>query len=158
MSAIAGILADRSYLVSGSDPRDNAVLQDLRSRGVRVFREQSAATIAAIRSGTAQAPLVVVSSAVPPSNPELQEARRVGLTILHRSDVLAALIAGQDSVAVAGSHGKTTTSTLVASLLHATDHDPTAVIGGIVPAFGSNGRNGAGALLVAEADESEARW
>ena len=155
MSAIAGILADRSYQVSGSDPRDNAVLQDLRSRGVRVFREQSAATIAAIRSGTAQAPLVVVSSAVPPSNPELQEARRVGLTILHRSDVLAALIAGQDSVAVAGSHGKTTTSTLVASLLHATDHDPTAVIGGVVPAFGSNGRNGAGALLVAEADESD---
>jgi UDP-N-acetylmuramate--alanine ligase len=155
MSAIAGILADRSYQVSGSDPRDNAVLQDLRSRGVRVFREQSAATIAAIRSGTAQAPLVVVSSAVPNSNPELQEARRVGLTILHRSDVLAALIAGQDSVAVAGSHGKTTTSTLVASLLHATDHDPTAVIGGIVPAFGSNGRNGAGALLVAEADESD---
>jgi UDP-N-acetylmuramate--alanine ligase len=155
MSAIAGILADRNYQVSGSDTRDNSVLQDLRSRGVRVFREQSATTIAAIRSGTAQAPLVVVSSAVPPSNPELQEARRVGLTILHRSDVLAALIAGQDSVAVAGSHGKTTTSTLLASLLHATDHDPTAVIGGIVPAFGSNGRNGAGALLVAEADESD---
>ena len=155
MSAIAGILADRGYAVSGSDPRDNAVLQDLRSRGVRVFREQSAATIAAIRSGTAHAPLVVVSSAVPAGNSELQEARRAGLTVLHRSDVLAALIAGQDSVAVAGSHGKTTTSTLVASLLHATDHDPTAVIGGIVPAFGSNGRIGAGALLVAEADESD---
>ena len=155
MSAIAGILADRGYAVSGSDPRDNAVLQDLRSRGVRVFREQSAATIAAIRSGTAHAPLVVVSSAVPAGNSELQEARRAGLTVLHRSDVLASLIAGQDSVAVAGSHGKTTTSTLVASLLHATDHDPTAVIGGIVTAFGSNGRNGAGALLVAEADESD---
>ena len=155
MSAIAGILADRGYAVSGSDPRDNAVLQDLRRRGVRVFREQSAATIAAIRSGTAHAPLVVVSSAVPAGNSELQEARRAGLTVLHRSDVLASLIAGQDSVAVAGSHGKTTTSTLVASLLHATDHDPTAVIGGIVPAFGSNGRNGAGALLVAEADESD---
>jgi UDP-N-acetylmuramate--alanine ligase len=155
MSAIAGILADRGYTVSGSDPRDNAVLQDLRRRGVRVFREQSAATIAAIRSGTATAPQVVVSSAVPESNSELQEARRAGLRVLHRSDVLAALIAGQDSVAVAGSHGKTTTSTLVASLLHATDHDPTAVIGGIVPAFASNGRNGDGALLVAEADESD---
>ncbi|MFZ9850549.1 MAG: UDP-N-acetylmuramate--L-alanine ligase [Vulcanococcus sp.] len=155
MSAIAGILADRGFSVSGSDPRDNAVLQDLRARGVRVFREQSAATIDAIRSGTAERPLVVVSSAVPPGNAELQEARRAGLTVLHRSDVLAALIAGQDAVAVAGSHGKTTTSTLVASLLHATDHDPTAVIGGIVPAFGSNGRNGAGRLLVAEADESD---
>ena len=155
MSAIAVILADRGYAVSGSDPRDNAVLQDLRSRGVRVFREQSATTIAAIRSGTSTQPLVVVSSAVPASNPELMEARRVGLQIAHRSDVLAALIAGQNSVAVAGSHGKTTTSTLIASLLHATDHDPTAVIGGVVPAFGSNGRNGDGALLVAEADESD---
>ena len=155
MSAIAGILADRGYAVSGSDPRDNAVLQDLRSRGVRVFREQSATTIAAIRSGTSTQPLVVVSSAVPASNPELMEARRMGLQIAHRSDVLAALIAGQNAVAVAGSHGKTTTSTLLASLLHATDHDPTAVIGGVVPAFGSNGRNGTGALLVAEADESD---
>jgi UDP-N-acetylmuramate--alanine ligase len=155
MSAIAGILADRGYAVSGSDPRDNAVLQDLRSRGVRVFREQSAATIAAIRSGTSQAPLVVVSSAVPADNGELREARRSGLEILHRSDVLASLIAGQQSVAVAGSHGKTTTSTLVASLLHATNNDPTAVIGGIVPDFGSNGRNGSGPWLVAEADESD---
>jgi len=155
MSAIAGILADRGFQVSGSDPRDNAVLQDLRSRGVRVFREQSATTIAAIRSGTSTQPLVVVSSAVPATNAELQEARRVGLQIAHRSDVLAALIAGQNSVAVAGSHGKTTTSTLIASLLQATDHDPTAVIGGVVPAFGSNGRNGKGPLLVAEADESD---
>ena len=72
MSAIAGILADRGYAVSGSDPRDNAVLQDLRSRGVRVFREQSAATINAIRSGTSKPPLVVVSSAVPAHNPELR--------------------------------------------------------------------------------------
>ena len=155
MSAIAGILADRGFAVSGSDPRDNAVLQDLRSRGVRVFREQSAATIAAIRSGTSRSPLVVVSSAVPASNPELVEAQRVGLSVAHRSDVLAALIAGQTSIAVAGSHGKTTTSTLVASLLLASQHDPTAVIGGIVPAFGSNGRSGNGAVLVAEADESD---
>ncbi len=155
MSAIAGILADRGFDVSGSDPRDNAVLQDLRSRGVRVFREQSASTIDAIRSGTSTAPLVVVSSAVPATNPELQAAQRAGLAIWHRSDVLAALIAGQNSISIAGSHGKTTTSTLVATLLHATNHDPTAVIGGVVPAFGSNGRNGAGALLVAEADESD---
>ena len=155
MSAIAGILADRGFAVSGSDPRDNATLQDLRRRGVRVFREQNAATINAIRSGTSTAPLVVVSSAVPANNRELQEAQRTGLAVAHRSDVLAALIAGQNSVAVAGSHGKTTTSTLVASLLYATNHDPTAVIGGVVPAFGSNGRNGSGALLVAEADESD---
>jgi UDP-N-acetylmuramate--alanine ligase len=79
----------------------------------------------------------------------------VGLSICHRSDVLAALINAQPSIAVAGSHGKTTTSTLIATLLAATNHDPTAVIGGIVPAFGSNGRQGEGRLLVAEADESD---
>jgi UDP-N-acetylmuramate--alanine ligase len=155
MSALAGILAQRGFNVSGSDPRDQAVLQQLRRLGVRVFREQSAGTIAAIRSGTSTSPRVVISSAVPESNPELVAARRAGLSIWHRSDVLAALINAQPSIAVAGSHGKTTTSSLIATLLASTHHDPTAVIGGIVPAFGSNGRQGAGRLLVAEADESD---
>ena len=170
MSAIAGILADRGFWVSGSDPRDNAVLADLRSRGVRVYLNQSAATITAILATPPPAalpspepgqpqqplrPLVVVSSAVPSSNPELVEARRLGLEVCHRSDVLGALIRSQSAIAIAGSHGKTTTSTMVATLLAATNQDPTAVIGGIVPAFGSNGRSGAGALLVAEADESD---
>ncbi len=155
MSALAGILADRGFDVTGSDPRDNAVLKGLRQRGVRVFREQNAATIDAIRSGTSEAPLVVISSAVPETNPELVAARRSGLRICHRSDVLAALIQGQPAIAVAGSHGKTTTSTLIATLLEATGHDPTAVIGGVVPAFGSNARSGSGRLLVAEADESD---
>ncbi len=155
MSALAGILAERGFAVSGSDPRDHAVLDRLRRLGVRVFLEQNAATVDAIRSGTSAPPRVVISSAVPDSNPELVAARRAGLEIHHRSDVLAALINAQPSIAVAGSHGKTTTSTLVASLLEATNHDPTAVIGGIVPAFGSNGRHGSGRLLVAEADESD---
>ena len=155
MSALAGILAQRGFVVSGSDSRDNTVLDNLRRSGVRVFRQQSRATVAAIRSGTSRPPLVVISSAVPKTNPELLEAQRVGLSICHRSDVLAALIRAQPSVAVAGSHGKTTTSTLIATLLEATNHDPTAVIGGIVPAFGSNGRHGNGRLLVAEADESD---
>ena len=155
MSALAAILAERGFVVSGSDSRDNSVLDNLRRSGVRVFRQQSTATVAAIRSGTSRAPLVVISSAVPKTNPELLEAQRVGLKICHRSDVLAALIRAQPSVAVAGSHGKTTTSSLIATLLAATNHDPTAVIGGVVPAFGSNGRNGQGALLVAEADESD---
>ena len=155
MSALAGILSQRGFNVSGSDPRDHAVLTQLRRLGVRVFREQSASTIDAIRSGTSTAPLVVISSAVPETNPELRAARRAGLRICHRSDVLAALINAQPSIAVAGSHGKTTTSSLIATLLAATHHDPTAVIGGIVPAFGSNGRHGDGRLLVAEADESD---
>jgi UDP-N-acetylmuramate--alanine ligase len=99
--------------------------------------------------------LVVLSSAVRDTNEEVAEARRQGLGLCHRSDVLAALINNQPSIAVAGSHGKTTTSTLIATLLEATGQDPTAVIGGIVPAFGSNGRQGSGRLLVAEADESD---
>jgi UDP-N-acetylmuramate--alanine ligase len=155
MSALAGILAERGHPVSGSDHRDGPVLDRLRRLGVRVFLQQSPATVAAILSGTSHTPQVVISSAVPDTNPELVEARRVGLPIWHRSDVLAALINAQPSIAVAGTHGKTTTSTLVATLLAATGHDPTAVIGGVVPAFGSNGRHGAGRLLVAEADESD---
>jgi UDP-N-acetylmuramate--alanine ligase len=155
MSALAGILAERGFIVSGSDPRHNPVLDRLRKSGVRVFHDQQAGTIAAIRTAGAPDPLVVISSAVPATNAEVVEARRLGLPLCHRSDVLAALIASQCSIAVAGSHGKTTTSTLIATLLEATGRDPTAVIGGIVPAFGSNARHGRGRLLVAEADESD---
>ncbi len=155
MSALAAILAARGFRISGSDPRQGPVLDRLRSEGIQIFRRQEAATIAAVRAAGLGEPAVVISSAVPPSNPELAEARRLGLPILHRSDVLAALINQQPSIAVAGSHGKTTTSTLIASLLEATGGDPTAVIGGIVPAFASNGRHGNGPLLVAEADESD---
>ena len=156
MSALAIILAARGYPVSGSDPRSTPVVDQLRQAGVRIFQQQRAETITALieSSGDAE-PLIVISSAVPDSNAELLEARRRGLTVLHRSDVLASLINAQPSIAVAGSHGKTTTSTLVATLLEATGEDPTAVIGGVVPAFGSNGRNGEGRLLVAEADESD---
>ncbi len=155
MSALAGILADRGFDVSGSDPREGDISKALRVRGVRIFKDQTASTVDAIRSGVSLAPLVVVSTAVPESNPELQAARRAGLEIRHRSELLAWLIEGQRSIAVAGSHGKTTTSTLIATLLTAVDRDPTAVIGGVVPAFGSNARSGRGDLLVAEADESD---
>ena len=155
MSALASILAARGFQVSGSDPRNTPVVEGLCQQGVRVFPRQEAATIGTLCDDDALTPLVVISSAVPESNPELAEARRRGLTVLHRSDILAALINGQPSIAIAGSHGKTTTSTLVATLLEATRQDPTAVIGGVVPAFGSNGRQGEGRLLVAEADESD---
>jgi UDP-N-acetylmuramate--alanine ligase len=154
MSALAGILAERRFVVTGSDRRNTPVLERLRQSGVRVFLEQQAETITSVREAHGD-PLVVISTAVPETNPELAEARRVGLTVVHRSDVLAALINDQPAIAVAGSHGKTTTSTLIATLLEAAGHDPTAVIGGIVPAFGSNGRHGEGRLLVAEADESD---
>ncbi len=155
MSAIAGILAERSFNVTGSDPKQSAQSQLLRQQGARVFQQQNAATIDAICSGVERSPLVVVSSAVPESNPELEAARGAGLRVVHRSELLAWLINAQRSIAVAGSHGKTTTSSLIASLLHSAGLDPTAIIGGVVPAFGSNARNGAGEWLVAEADESD---
>ena len=155
MSALASILAARGFQVSGSDPRNTPVVEGLRQQGVRVFPRQEAGTIGTLCDDDTLTPLVVISSAVPESNPELAEARRRGLTVVHRSDILAALINAQPSIAIAGSHGKTTTSTLVATLLEATRQDPTAVIGGVVPAFGSNGRQGEGRLLVAEADESD---
>jgi UDP-N-acetylmuramate--alanine ligase len=155
MSALAGILADRGFQVSGSDTRDSPVLESLRRRGVRVFAHQDAGTITALNRDGDSSALVVISTAVPESNPELMAARQAGLSICHRSDVLADLINAQPSISVAGSHGKTTTSTLIATLLAATDQDPTAVIGGIVPAFQSNARSGRGRVLVAEADESD---
>ena len=154
MSALARILVDRGHPVSGSDPRRNATVRQLTELGVRIFPEQTAATIKAVtRSGLR--PTVVISSAIPQNNPELMEARQAGLPIWHRSDLLAALIASQPSIAVAGSHGKTTTSTLITSLLVNAGEDPTAVIGGIVPCLDSNGHAGQGRLLVAEADESD---
>ena len=155
MSALAVILAKRNHSVSGSDPRDNTTVQQLRDQGVRVFSKQSAETIRTLGDEDGNAPIVVVSTAIPESNPELKEARKSGLDIWHRSDLLAALIALQPSIAVAGSHGKTTTSTLTTTLLHAAGEDPTAIIGGIVPCLGSNGHCGEGRLLIAEADESD---
>ena len=119
-----------------------------------VFSEQSAATIDALLV-SGDAPVVVISTAIPDSNQELIWAREQNLEIWHRSDLLAALIDRQPSIAVAGSHGKTTTSTLITTLLLEAGEDPTAVIGGIVPCLGSNGHAGHGRLLVAEADESD---
>ena len=155
MSALALILAKRGQRVSGSEPKSSPIVKQLSDLGVEVFPEQTASTITTLTTGEAAAPQVVVSSAIPEHNPELKAAREQGLTVLHRSDVLAALIDEQPAIAVAGSHGKTTTSTVITTLLAAAGEDPTAVIGGVVPCYGSNGHAGEGRLLVAEADESD---
>ena len=119
MSALAKILVDRGHPVSGSDPRDNTTVQQLESRGVTVFKEQTAESIQSVLATNLLPPVVVVSTAIPDTNPELQNARAHQLAIWHRSDLLAALIDQQASIAVAGSHGKTTTSTLITlSLIH----------------------------------------
>ncbi len=155
MSALAQILMVRGHQVSGSDRRLSPALESLQAQGMVTFSCQIPENFDELDQRGIATPLVVISSAIPDSNPELIEARARKLTIWHRSDLLAALIDQQPSIAVAGSHGKTTTSTVITSLLHSAGEDPTAVIGGIVPCYGTNGHAGSGRLLVAEADESD---
>ena len=147
MSAVALLLAARGVPVSGSDARDSVVLAALRDAGVQVHLGHDAAHVAG-------ADTLVVSSAIRETNPELAAARARGLRVLHRSAALAALMAGRRTVAVAGAHGKTTTSAMVAGILAAAGRDPSYAIGAAVD--GPVGaRHGDGDVLVAEADESD---
>jgi UDP-N-acetylmuramate--alanine ligase len=151
MSAIAALLAARGLTVSGSDAADGPALPALREAGVRVHVGHDAALVDDVDT-------VVISSAVRASNPELARARERGLRVLHRSEALAALMVDRDAVAVAGAHGKTTTSAMVATALLHAGADPSFAIGGTVfsaegPLGGS--RDGAGPAFVAEADESD---
>jgi len=151
MSAIAGLLAARGLVVSGSDAKDSASLVPLRAAGVTVWVGHDARHVDG-------ADTVVVSSAVRESNPELARARALGLRVLHRSQALAALMAGHTAIAVAGAHGKTTTSAMIAAAFVHAGTDPSFAIGGTVlsdegPLPG--GRAGSGDVFVAEADESD---
>lgn len=150
MSGIARVARDQGMEVSGSDLRESRYTQQLREAGVIVFIGQSADHIAA------QEPdVVVVSTAILENNPELIEAKRRGLPIWHRAKMLAALGRGRKTLAVAGTHGKTTTSSMLASTLDALGCDPTFLIGGIVRAYNSNAHCGTGDYYVVEADESD---
>jgi UDP-N-acetylmuramate--alanine ligase len=146
LSAIAGLLLERGHPVSGSDLRDSAILHDLERRGATVYTGHDPARIAS-------ADLVVASSAVPPEDPELREARDLGRPVLHRGAMLRLLAAGRQCLAVAGTHGKTTTSAMLALLLRAAGRDPSFIVGGEVPALGSSGHAGQGPHFVLEADE-----
>ncbi len=153
MSALAAILANRSYSISGSDLKSNNALNDLKKQGIKIFHTQSEHNIDVLNKNFN--PLIVISSAVPKNNPELVAAKKENFTICHRSDILAELINKQQSIAIAGTHGKTTTSTLITTLLTKSNQDPTALIGGVMPYFNSNSHSGLGKLLIAEADESD---
>ena len=149
MSGIAELLANLGFEVSGSDMKRSAVAARLAEKvGVTVHEGHRAENI-----GEAQ--VVVVSSAVRPSNPEVVEATRRGIPVIPRAEMLAELMRLRFSIAVAGSHGKTTTTSMIAVVLERAGVDPTAVIGGRLSAFGSNARLGRGEYLVAEADESD---
>ena len=148
MSGIAELLANLGYVVTGSDAVRSSVTSRLETLGIRVARGHDAAHVAG-------ADVVVVSSAVRPSNPEVLEAARLHVPVIPRAEMLAELMRLRFSVAVAGSHGKTTTTSMIALTLERAGLDPTAVIGGRLSAFGSNARLGRGPLMVAEADESD---
>jgi UDP-N-acetylmuramate--alanine ligase len=148
MSGIAELLANQGYQVSGSDLKASDATRRLASLAVTIHEGHAA-------SHVGDAEVVVVSSAVPPSNPEVEEARRRGIPVIPRAEMLAQLMRMRFSIAVAGSHGKTTTTSMIAFALERNGLDPDAVIGGRLRAFGSSARLGRGEYMVAEADESD---
>jgi UDP-N-acetylmuramate--alanine ligase len=148
MSGLAEILHARGFEVSGCDLRDGPVLARLRERGVRVRAGHDPAHVES-------ADVVVYSSAIPADSPELEAARRAQITLIPRAEMLAELMRGQHAVAISGSHGKTTTTTMVGAVLEASGLDPTLVVGGQLRGLGANSRLGAGELMVVEADESD---
>ena len=148
MSGIAELLANLGYAVSGSDEKRSAVTDRLATLGIRVAYGHAAGHVG-------DADVVVVSAAIRPANPEVHEAIRRQIPVIPRAEMLAELMRLRYSIAVAGAHGKTTTTSMIAVVLERAGLDPTVVIGGRLSAFGSNARLGRGELMVAEADESD---
>ena len=148
MSGIAEVLLSHGYTVQGSDLKESPITKRLKKLGAFVFEGQHADNIA-------DAEVIVISSAIKPGNPELDEARKRGLPIVRRAEMLAELMRMKSNIAVAGTHGKTTTTTMVAALLEGGHFNPTVVNGGIIHAYGSNARVGDGEWMVVEADESD---
>ena len=148
MSGIAEILFELGYAVQGSDMSDNANVRRLRKKGISVVTGQSAKNIEG-------ASLIIISTAIKPDNPEVIAARAQFLPIVHRAEMLGELMRLRWSIAVAGTHGKTTTTSLIATLLSSAEIDPTVINGGIITGWGSNARLGKGRWMVVEADESD---
>jgi UDP-N-acetylmuramate--alanine ligase len=148
MSGIAEVMLNLGYIVQGSDQADSANVKRLRDKGVAIAIGHAAANVGAAK-------VVVVSSAVKSDNPELVVARAQRLPVVRRAEMLAELMRLKSCVAVGGTHGKTTTTSMVAALLDAGGFDPTVINGGIINAYGTNARLGAGEWMVVEADESD---
>src|SRR5215203_1707646 len=148
MSGIAEVLMNLGYTVQGSDASDNANVKRLRELGAKVFVGHKAEHVDG-------AEVLVVSSAIKRDNPELVLAREKRLPVVRRAEMLAELMRLKSCVSIAGTHGKTTTTSMVAALLDAGDLDPTVINGGIINAYGTNARLGLGEWMVVEADESD---
>ena len=153
MSGIALVLHERGYAVTGSDLKTSRYIRQLTRAGVEVHVGHEAATIDKVHPD-----VVVVSTAIPDSNPELVRARELGIPVWPRAKMLSALGHGYTTVAVAGTHGKTTTSSMCATMLDRMGLDPSFLIGGIVEGYDTNGKNGSGKYFVAEADESDSSF
>src|SRR5271169_546702 len=148
MSGIAEVMLNLGYMVQGSDQSESANVKRLRDKGVKISIGHSAENLTGVR-------VVVVSSAIKPDNPELVAARAQGLPVVRRAEMLAELMRLKSCIAIAGTHGKTTTTSMVAALLDADGFDPTVINGGIINAYGTNARLGTGEWMVVEADESD---
>jgi UDP-N-acetylmuramate--alanine ligase len=148
MSGIAEVLANLNYTVTGSDVADSANVKRLRDKGIAVSIGHNAENLG-------DAAVVVVSSAIKRDNPELVAARATRRPVVRRAEMLAELMRLRSCVAIAGTHGKTTTTSMVAALLDAGNLDPTVINGGIINAYGTNARVGSGSWMVVEADESD---
>ena len=148
MSGIAEVLLNHGYTVQGSDLKSSKITDRLARMGARIFTGQKAENLE-------NAEVVVISSAIKPGNPELDAARAAKLPVVRRAEMLAELMRLKSNIAVGGTHGKTTTTTLVSEVLVGGGIDPTVVNGGIIHAYGSNARMGQGEWMVVEADESD---
>ena len=148
MSGIAEVLLTLGYSVQGSDAKKTKITDRLESLGATVFEGQHADNLG-------EAGVVVISTAIKKGNPELEGARLRGLPVVRRAEMLAELMRLKSNIAIAGTHGKTTTTTMVATLLDKGGFDPTVINGGVIHAYGSNARAGAGEWMVVEADESD---
>ncbi|MGY3924045.1 UDP-N-acetylmuramate--L-alanine ligase [Aeromonas jandaei] len=151
MGGIAEVLANEGYQVTGSDQARNAVTERLEALGAHIFTGHSAEHV----NG---ASVVVVSTAIKQDNPELLAARELRIPVVRRAEMLAELMRFRHGIAIAGTHGKTTTTSLVASIYAEADRDPTFVIGGLLNSAGTNARLGSSRYLIAEADESDASF